>query len=208
MSDCWSCQQPTSDESFCPACGKIQPARPRDPFAVLGLDTPRYHLDEKLIEKAWREKSRKLHPDRFAQADARERRFSLEQTTQLNDARKTLKSPVKRAEYLFKRAGFTVPGEQAGKHGAGEVLPMSFYEQVMDDREALDDARSAGPEAVAKLAARVQGEKEQTLSIVEAAFTEWESTGNTQGLEPAVVELAKVKYFDRFIDEVEGRPHE
>lgn len=208
MSDCWSCQQATANEAFCPACGKLQPARPRDPFAVLGLGTPRYHLDEKTVEKAWRERSRKLHPDRFAQADARERRFSLEQTTQLNDARKTLKNPVKRAEHLFKTAGFTVPGDEAGKPGAGQVLPLEFYEQVMEDREALMDAKLEGPEAVEALASRVRTQKAQTLAVVEAAFTDWETNGDTKALEPAVVELAKVKYFDRFIDEVEGRPHE
>lgn len=208
MIPCWSCQQDTQAEPVCPACGKLQPARPRDAFAVLGLGTPRYHLDEQAIEKAWRELSRKVHPDRFAKADPRERRFALEQTTQLNDARKTLKHPTRRAEYLFKQAGYTVPGEEAGKHGAGEVLPLEFYEQVMDDREALGEARQQGPEAVQKLADRVLAQKEQTLSLVEAAFTAWEASGDSQVLAPAVVELAKVKYFDRFIDEVEGRPHE
>ena len=97
MTPCWSCQTPT-DDLFCPSCGKLQPARPKDAFAVLGLGAPRFHLEAQAVEKAWRELSRKVHPDRFAKADAKERRFSLEQTTRLNDARKTLKNPVKRAE--------------------------------------------------------------------------------------------------------------
>lgn len=208
MSDCWACQQATRDESFCPSCGKIQPARPRDPFDVLGLGTARYHLDEKDIEKAWRQKSRTLHPDRFAQADARERRFALEQTTQLNDARQTLKDPLRRAEHLFKRSGLEVPGETAGKHGAGELLPIEFYEQVIDDREALETARERGSDAVDALARRVRAEREKTLSVVEKAFTAWETTGDASVLVKALPEFAKVRYFNRFIDEVEGRPHD
>lgn len=208
MSDCWACHEATREESFCPSCGKIQPARPRDPFETLGLGAPRYHLDEKDVEKAWREKSRKLHPDRFAQADARERRFALEQTTQLNDARKTLKDPIRRAEHLFKRAGLEVPGDTAGQHGAGELLPLEFYEQVIEDREALEDARDQGQEAVQALAERVNADKAKTLAVVEAAFTAWESTDDASVLKSALPEFAKVRYFNRFIDEVEGHPHE
>src|SRR3989449_6996564 len=48
------------------------------------------------LDERFRALARKLHPDRFARATAQERRYSLEQTTRLNDAYKTLKDPVHR----------------------------------------------------------------------------------------------------------------
>lgn len=205
---CWSCSNPPGDGAFCASCGKIQPGRPRDPFAVLGLGAPRFHLDEATLEKAWRDLSRKLHPDKFAKADAKERRFSLEQTTILNDARKTLKNPVKRAEHLFRSEGLAVLSDEAGTPGAGSRLPLEFYEEVMEDREALLEAKTEGPDAVRTLADRITARRTATLATVDAAFTAWEKGGGKAALEPAVVELAKLRYFDRFLDEVEGKPHD
>jgi molecular chaperone HscB len=42
-----------------------------NPFAVLGLDA-RFDLDPQAIERAYFEKSKELHPDRFATAPAAE----------------------------------------------------------------------------------------------------------------------------------------
>ena len=64
---------------------------------------------------SYRELSLQLHPDRFAQADAQERRLSLEQTTALNEAYKTLKDPVRRAFYLLKLHGVDLDREDAGR---------------------------------------------------------------------------------------------
>src|SRR5437899_2895742 len=116
---CWSCgvsRAPT--DALCPACGKVQPPTPPqgvlDKFAVLGL--PRaYELDERALEETFRALSRKLHPDRFVRATPRERRFSLEQTTLLNDAYRTLRDPVRRAEHLLALRGVKVAGEERSK---------------------------------------------------------------------------------------------
>ena len=100
---CWSCGAARAPaDALCPSCGKVQPPAPgttRDKFAVLGL--PRtFELDQGQVDERFRTLSRKLHPDRFARASAKERRFSLEQTTLLNDAYRTLQNPARRAEHL------------------------------------------------------------------------------------------------------------
>lgn len=206
MPTCWSCPADTNNAPFCPACGKIQPGRPRDLFSVLGV-APRFHLETATLEKSHRELSRLLHPDRFAKADARERRFSLEQSTALNQAIKTLKDPVARAEYLLRKEGYVLATDEAGKPGAGEKLPLAFYEEVMEDREALMDAKGEGPQAVQKVADKILARRATALTTVDAAFTRWEATGEREALAPAVSELAKLRYYARFLDEVEGRPH-
>src|SRR5205823_10770499 len=140
-----------------------------DKFAVLGF--PRaYDLDERALEESFRALSRKLHPDRFARATPRERRFSLEQTTILNDAYRTLRDPVKRAEHLLELRGVKVAGEE---RGAGASMPQEFLEQAMDDREKLLEAKTeGGPEAVDRLAQGVRGKRQQAMDEIAKVLRE------------------------------------
>jgi molecular chaperone HscB len=207
MPACWSCGVEAGPDAFCASCGRIQPAREKDAFALFGVE-PRFHVDRPALEARFREHSKKLHPDRFAKADARERRFSLEQTTLLNKAWKTLKDDTLRAEQLLRMHGLKVASDEAGTPGAGGRLPLSFYEQVMDDREALEEAKATSPEAVQALAAKVMARRDASLGLVDAAFIAWESSGDVAALTPAETELAKLRYEARFLDEVEGRSHD
>ena len=102
-SSCWSCGTMRA-EHFCSACGKVQPPVPVDYFAFFAL--PRMlHIDVPGLEREFYELSRKLHPDLYSGADAREQEWSLEQSSQLNDAYRTLKDPIKRTEYLLRLEG-------------------------------------------------------------------------------------------------------
>jgi len=207
MGNCWACSKEAGDEAFCPSCGKIQPARPRSVFTVFDLPL-RYHLDEAALEKRYRDLSRRVHPDKFARADARERRFSAEQSTALNQAYKALRDPMARAGTLLQANGYPLPTEEAGKSGAGERLPLEFYEEVLEDREALVEARSQGPDSVGALAVKVTGKRDAALAIIDRAFAAWEAQGDRAALEPAATEFAKLRYYARFLDEVEGKPHD
>ena len=59
------------------------------------------NLDATVLEREFYELSRKLHPDLYANAAKREQEWSLEQSSLLNDAYRTLKDPIQRTEYLF-----------------------------------------------------------------------------------------------------------
>ena len=95
---CWSCGEMRAAH-FCTACGKVQPPAPADYFTFFGLprklDSGRGRSGKRFYEL-----SRKLHPDLYGTADAREQEWSLEQTSQLNDAYRTLKDPD-RADPVF-----------------------------------------------------------------------------------------------------------
>jgi len=109
---CWSCQKHTEPGAFCTACGALQsPDDAQDLFDVLGVPA-RYAVDLAAVETAYKELSRQVHPDRFATADPRARRASLARTVQLNQAWRTIKDPVRRAEYLLSRAGIDIAGKQ------------------------------------------------------------------------------------------------
>jgi molecular chaperone HscB len=191
---CWSCGHDQAGvDPLCSACGKVQPPPPAgtqpDRFAVLGL-APSFDEPQGL-EDRFRGLSRKLHPDRFARATPQERRYSLEQTTLLNDAHKTLKDPVLRASHLLALRGIK---------GDPKMSP-EFLEQTLEDREKLLEAKMSG-EPLDALAAGVREKRDRTLNDVRALV---ESGGD---LAKAAELLARMRYYARYLDEVEGRPAE
>src|SRR5271156_6200370 len=100
---CWSCGTMRAVH-FCQSCGKVQPPAPVDYFAFFGLSR-KLDLDVAALEKDFYELSRKLHPDLNAQSGSQEQEWSLQQSSMLNDAHRTLKDPIKRTEYLLKLEG-------------------------------------------------------------------------------------------------------
>jgi molecular chaperone HscB len=206
---CWSCGKPRGPaDALCLSCGKVQPPQPaaaaKDRFATLGL--PRaYDLDESALEERYRSLSRKLHPDRFARASPRERRFSLEQTTLLNDAYRTLKDPARRAEHLLELRGVRTFAEG---RGAGAVqLPPEFLEETLDDREKLLEAKmEGGPQGVAELAAGVRRKRDEAMAQIGALLRP--SDIPQEKLARVADLLARLRYYARYLDEVEGRAPE
>ncbi len=129
---CWSCKADVAVGTvFCSSCRKIQPVgRNEDYYSLLGL-AREYALDPSDLERRFRELSRHLHPDRFARAEPRERRLSLERATRLNDAYRYLRDWRLRAAYLLKLAGTDVFLE--GKTFADP----DFLEEQLEWREEL-----------------------------------------------------------------------
>ena len=103
---CWSCNGPTVlSTSFCGSCRRIQPVGRTEDYYSL-FDLPReFAIEQGELERRFRERSRQLHRDRFAKAEPKERRLSLERATRLNDAHRVLKDWRLRANYLLKLAG-------------------------------------------------------------------------------------------------------
>jgi molecular chaperone HscB len=136
---CWSCKADVANGTlFCPSCRKIQPVgRGEDPFSLLGL-AREFAIDTGALERSFRELSRQLHPDRFARAEPRERRLSLERATRLNDAYRSLRDWRLRAAYLLQLAGSDVFAE-----GRSYADP-EFLEEQLEWREQLALAQSDG----------------------------------------------------------------
>src|ERR1700688_679047 len=100
---CWSCGDMRAVH-FCEACGKVQPPAPVDYFTFFGLPR-KLNLDIAVLEKDFYELSRKLHPDLNARAGSQEQEWSMEQSSLLNDAYRTLKDPIRRTHYLLHLEG-------------------------------------------------------------------------------------------------------
>ena len=145
---CWSCGTMRA-EHFCSACGKVQPPVPVDYFTFFALPK-KLNLDLPALEKEFYELSRRLHPDLFARADAREQQWSLEQSSLLNDAYRTLKDPVKRTEYLLRLEGVELEEQSKSAtetaRATGEmkkqVVPPDMLEEVFDLNMQLEELRA------------------------------------------------------------------
>src|SRR5213075_1031467 len=109
---------------------------------------------------------------RHATGSAEERRQALRMTTLLNDAYRTLRHPIRRAEYLVAIEGFKPDGSK---------VPRSFLMDVFDINERLDelknDKRSAAgvkSEAVELLRAEIREKSEDFDGRIAAAAREWD----------------------------------
>ncbi len=216
---CWSCERAAGAEPFCESCGAVQPPGPvADRFAVLGAPR-RYDLDLTAIEARYRELTRKLHPDRFARADPRARRASLEQSVRLNEAWKTLKDPIRRAEYMLSLAGVGVDvgggggGGDTDQPGAREGLstratlrvPQTLLAEVLELRSELGEARQTKDDVkVQAMAAAMRARATAATQAVAAGL----DAGDAAGLEQAAREIVALRYYRRFLDEVERHDEE
>ena len=135
---CWSCRADVPiGQPLCPTCRKIQPVDRREDYFSL-FDLPRvFGLDLGVVEARFRERSRLVHPDRFAKADARERRLALERSTRLNDAHRALRDWRQRAAYLVRLAGMEPFGDPRF------ARDPEFLEEQLELREALAIAQAA-----------------------------------------------------------------
>jgi molecular chaperone HscB len=160
VTPCWACKAAVAlGEQACPACRKLQPVdRREDYFSLLGL--PReYALDSAELEARFRERSRAIHPDRFAKAPPRERRLALERATRLNDAHRVLRDWRQRAAYLLRLAGLEPFGDPRFAHDP------EFLEEQLELREELAVARADGD--AGRLAAIARGARDR-LEALEA----------------------------------------
>ena len=155
-------------------------------FSLLGLP-PRFDLDPDAIERAFFERSKELHADKFATAPVAERVAALSRSRALNDAYQTLKKPVPRAEYLLAQAGVKI--------GDNERLDPAFLMEILELREELAEARVARrlPE-IERLQAAMAARRKTAVDALPALFASHDL--------PALKEqLILLRYLERYLDE-------
>ncbi len=164
-----------------------------DPFELLGVD-PRFDLDLSALEKRHRDLSRTLHPDRYAGSPAAERRQALNKAIEVNEAWRTLRDPIRRAESLCAR--LNMPVDTSSYPPAAPAFLM----EMMELREALSDAKSAGDlSAVEKLRESVETSETACLSDLQAAFGAVKPADSLP--EGLVKRIGELRYYRRFLEE-------
>jgi molecular chaperone HscB len=138
---CWSCGDMRAAH-FCNSCGSVQPPMPTDYFSFFGV-ARKLNLDTAALERAMHQLSRRLHPDVYARATDQEQEWSLEQTSKLNDAYRTLRDPVLRTEYLLRIEGVrTTERKGEGLTAQKQAVPPELLEEVFELNMQLEEFRT------------------------------------------------------------------
>lgn len=193
---CWSCgSENDAATQFCAKCGKLQPNTPTDYFAFFGLSR-RFQLDTAALEMQFYQLSRKFHPDLYARAGVDEQRWSLEKSSVLNDAWRTLRDPLRRTEYLLGLAGIRLEeqsrdaSDRAAESGTAkqQVVPPDLLEEVFELNMQLEEMRMVkasgadDPETRGNLEAAQQNFDVQMKASerdLQRLWGEWDSAAET-----------------------------
>jgi molecular chaperone HscB len=172
---------------FCQECGKVQPPVPVDYFAFFGLPY-RLNMDTAKLEREFYALSRHLHPDINAVSSNQEQEWSLEKSSQLNDAYRTLKDPISRTAYLLRLQGVHMEEqsqaatEEARRTGETkkQVVPPDLLEQVFELNMQLEEMRMNKKmgEDDPNLASELRDTKQQLQSKYDSLLQELHSTWN------------------------------
>src|SRR5579875_3118919 len=118
----------------------------KDFYQFFGLER-KLTLDDDELHKRFYDLSRQWHPDRFSRRSPEEQAQAMENTAILNDGYRTLRDPVKRAEYLLTEEGFPI-GEQRSKD-----VPPELLEEVFDLNMMLEELKGGDESARPQLEA-------------------------------------------------------
>jgi molecular chaperone HscB len=217
---CWSCGAMRAAH-FCESCGKVQPPAPVDYFTFFGLPR-KLNVDVAALEKDFYELSRRLHPDLNARAGSQEQEWSLEQTSLLNDAYRTLKDPIKRTQYLLHLEGVALEEQSKSAtekaRATGEVkkqiVPPDLLEEVFELNMELEELRAnkkMGEDDPALLK-EIAGKKVDLESKYDALFDElkthwnaWDQLMDGEARGQAVTEEDRKRVRDKMVDVLNRR---
>jgi molecular chaperone HscB len=170
-----------------------------DYFALFGI--PRaLNLSLADLQERFYKLSRELHPDRFMRKPEAERQQALDMSSALNDANRTLKDPIKRAQYLLALEGFDI-GEQRSKDVPPELLEEVFeLNMALEEMRAGDDSARPQLEAAEKNFTTMLGETDQQL---QALFQQYDASQSQDVLGQIRNVLNRRKYIQNLVTEVE-----
>ena len=164
-------------------------------YEALGLE-PKLALDPDDLKQRFYDRSRQWHPDRFSRASAEEKQKSEEMTSTLNDAFRTLRDPVSRAEYFLQESGLEVSKD----------VPPELLEEVFELNMALEELRGGDESARPQLVA-AQERFGNMLGEVDASLAElsvrYDGTGDHAVLEQVRAALNRRRYVRNLVRDVE-----
>lgn len=172
-----------------------------DPFATLGLPHT-FALDLRAAEKAHRELSRALHPDRFG--SSADRKAALARAMEVNEAWRIVRDPVRRAEAMFRLKGIEV-GEDKEPKPAPE-----FLMDILEQREALSEARAARDRAaVLSLRQAIEARRAACEHALSSGLDGRDQTERTaEQAQKLLPKLGELRFYRRFLDEVSAMEDE
>ena len=151
---------------------------------------PALSLDIEDLKKRFYERSRQWHPDKFSRASAEEQEKALEMTAVLNDAFRTLRDPVARAEYFLKENGIELSKE----------APPELLEEVFELNMALEELREGDDSARPQL----MEARDRFIAMRDSIDESLTEAGARGDLEEVRSLLNRRRYIRNLIREVEN----
>lgn len=126
---------------------------------------PSFNIDTEALEQTYRALAVRFHPDKFASASAFEQKQAVMMSSTINDAYRTLKSPIDRAAYLLKSQNIDA---DAPEHTS---FSPEFLMQQMEWRETLMDAQmEQNHDAIRALDQEIQEAQSNLYQDLQQAF--------------------------------------
>ncbi|CAF0879989.1 unnamed protein product [Rotaria sordida] len=192
IEQCWQCQRKLDRNecpSYCP-CEKhvLLPVRSEiDYFRLFDLSRS-FEIDTKQLTRMFRNTMKFLHPDLFTNKSDIEKKYSQDQSALLNEAYKTLLSPLARAHYLLKLENITIEESPV-------QLESDFLQYIMEINEQLVDEDNDQKPFPIELAIKMRQEIDDHMKELSNAL-------NTMDLEKAKEILARLQYFNNIDDKL------
>ena len=165
----------------------------RDYFQALGLE-PKLSLDPAVLQKRFYARSRELHPDRFMLKPAPEREAAEQASALLNDAYRTLRDRVRRAQYLLSLEGYKEAEKKAPPDLLEEIFDLNMeIEEMRMAKKAGDEAEMAQARKQLEVAlADLNKKMEELEGQLLALFDRWD-----ESVDSAVIAERKKTVLDR-----------
>jgi len=164
-------------------------------FGLLGLPR-RFRVDHKALDAAYFQALARTHPDRFT--DPLEQADASEMAAQINEAYRTLRDPLLRAQVLLGDA------DHADKNAA---LPPDFLMQMMEVRETMEQAEMEGDTDKLRELAQWAGDRrlehlERLASLLDDPPS---AAADPSPVDAARQEMHMLRYIDRMLEQM---PHD
>ena len=167
----------------------------QNPYEVFDLP-PTFDVDERALQRRYVQLSAATHPDRFP--DPVEQAEAAERSAAINQAHRQLRDPEQRARVLLELMGSAEPDDNS-------KLPPDVLMELMEVREALEEARSRGDEAaIARTVRDARADRKQHLERVGQLFAEAQTASeDTRADLLAQVrdELNALRYVQRLLEQ-------
>ena len=161
-------------------------------YQALEIEPPRLRLDADDLRQRFYARSRLLHPDRFARKSPAEQQAALDASSVLNDAYRTLRDPVLRAEYFL---------EQRGIAAGSATAPPDLLEEVFAFNEALEESDA---EQLAEAREKFETLRTAVDTHLDELFTKFDETANEQVLHQIRAQLNRRRYLSNLIATANG----
>jgi molecular chaperone HscB len=158
-------------------------------YEAFGIE-PKLTLDAATLQKRFYELSRQWHPDRFSTRPPDEQARALETTALLNDAFRTLKDPVARAEYVLAQNGLEAATQR------GNDVPPELLEEVLELNMALEEADA---EQIARSLEQFRATQAEIDEALREQFGAWDEKPGEETLKAIRASLNKRKYISNLV---------